>query len=33
MARRFPVDSINLEVYDVQPFVNERSSGFVIKWG
>ena len=33
MARRFSVDSINLEVYDVQPFVNERSSGFVIKWG
>ena len=33
MAKRFPVDSINLEVYDVQPFVNERSSGFVIEWG
>ena len=32
MAKRFPVDSINLEVYDVQPFVNERSSGFVIEW-
>lgn len=33
MARRFPVDSINLKVYDVQPFVNERGSGFVIEWG
>ena len=33
MAKRFPVDSINLEVYDVQPFVNERSSDFVIEWG
>ena len=32
MAKRFPVDRINLEVYDVQPFVNERSSGFVIEW-
>lgn len=32
MARRFPVDSINLEVYDVNPFVNERGSGVVISW-
>lgn len=32
MARRFPVDSINLEAYDIRPFVNERGSGFVIEW-
>lgn len=32
MARRFPVDSINLEVFDVNPFVNERGSGIVISW-
>ena len=32
MARRFSVDSINLEVYDVQPFVNERGSGIIISW-
>lgn len=32
MARRFPVDSINLEVYDIQPFVNERGSGIIISW-
>ena len=32
MARRFEVNSINLEVYDVRPFVNERGSGFVIEW-
>ena len=32
MARRFEVNSINLEVYDIRPFVNERGSGFVIEW-
>ena len=32
MARRFSVDSINLEVYDVQAFVNERGSGIIISW-
>jgi hypothetical protein len=32
MARRFEVNTINLEVYDIRPFVNERGSGFVIEW-
>lgn len=32
MARRFAVDEINLDAYDVKPFVNEKYSGFVIKW-
>ena len=32
MARRFVVDTINLEVYGIRPFVNERGSGFVIEW-
>ena len=32
MARRFEVNSINLEMYDIRPFVNERGSGFVIEW-
>ena len=32
MARRFEVNTINLEVYDIHPFVNERGSGFVIEW-
>lgn len=32
MARRFEVNSINLDAYDVHPFVNEKFTGFVIKW-
>ena len=32
MARRFSVDSINLDIFDVNPFVNERGSGVVISW-
>jgi hypothetical protein len=31
-TRRFEVDKINLQVYDIEPFVNERGSGFVIMW-
>jgi hypothetical protein len=32
MARRFEVDKINLEAYEVEPFINEKYVGFVIKW-
>jgi hypothetical protein len=32
MARRFAVDSINLEICDINAFVNERGSGIVISW-
>lgn len=32
MARRFAVDTINLDAYDVRPFINERGYGFVISW-
>ena len=32
MARRFEVNSINLDAYDIHPFVNEKYTGFVIKW-
>jgi len=32
MARRFEVDKINLDAYDIEPFVNEKYTGFVIKW-
>lgn len=32
MARRFEVDKINLDAYEIEPFVNERGSGIVIKW-
>ena len=32
MARRFAVDKINLEICDINAFVNERGSGFVISW-
>lgn len=32
MARRIEVDKINLDAYDIEPFVNEKYTGFVIKW-
>jgi hypothetical protein len=32
MARRFEVDNINLDAYEVEPFINEKYIGFVIKW-
>lgn len=32
MARRFPVNSINLDAYEIESFVNEKYTGFVIKW-
>jgi hypothetical protein len=32
MARRFAVDTINLEAYDFEPFVNEKYMGVVIRW-
>lgn len=32
MARRFPVDEINLDAYEFEPFVNEKYTGVVIRW-
>ena len=32
MSRKFPVDNINLDAYEIEPFVNEKYTGFVIKW-
>ena len=32
MARCFEVDSINLDAYEIEPFINEKYIGFVIKW-
>lgn len=32
MARRFEVDKINLDAYELEPFVNEKYTGIVIKW-
>lgn len=32
MARRFEVDKINLDAYEIKPFVNEKYTGIVIKW-
>lgn len=32
MARRFEVNSINLDAYDIHPFVNDKFTGFVVKW-
>lgn len=32
MARRFEVDKINLDTYEIEPFINEKYVGFVIKW-
>ena len=33
MARRFEVDKINLDAYEFEPFVNEKYTGVVIRWG
>ena len=32
MARRFEVDKINLDAYEIEPFINEKYIGFVIRW-
>lgn len=32
MARKHDITQINLDVYDIEPFVNEKYAGFVIKW-
>lgn len=32
MVRRFEVDKINLDAYEIEPFINEKYTGFVIKW-
>jgi hypothetical protein len=32
LARRFEVDKINLDAYEIKPFINEKYIGFVIKW-
>lgn len=32
MARRFEVNEINLDAYEIKPFVNEMYTGIVIKW-
>lgn len=32
MAKRFEVDTINLDAYEFKPFVNEKYMGFIIKW-
>ena len=31
-VRRFDVNSINLDIHEVAPFINEKYSGFVITW-
>jgi hypothetical protein len=32
MARRLDITEINLDAYDIEPFVNSKYVGFVIKW-
>lgn len=32
MARRIDVTAINLEAYEIEPFVNNDYKGFVIRW-
>jgi len=32
MARVLELDKINLDAYDIEPFINEQYAGFVIKW-
>ena len=32
MARKYDVTKINLDSYDIEPFVNEQYAGFVVKW-
>ena len=32
MARRIEIDKINLDAYEIAPFVNDRFTGIVIRW-
>lgn len=32
MARKLDVTEINLDAYDIEPFVNSKYVGFVIRW-
>ena len=32
MARKHEVDKINLDVYEFEPFVNEKYTGVTIRW-
>lgn len=32
MARRLAVDAINLDVYEFEPFANEKYTGVTIRW-
>ena len=32
MARRIEVNNINLDAYEIKPFVNEKFTGIVIRW-
>ena len=32
MPRTLELDKINLDAYDIEPFVNSDYAGFVIKW-
>ena len=32
MARRFAVDTINLDAYEFEPFANEKYTGITIRW-
>lgn len=32
MARRIEVNNINLDAYEIKPFVNDRFTGLVITW-
>ena len=32
MARKHDITAINLEAYDIEPFINDTYKGFVIRW-
>lgn len=32
MARRFVVDTVNLDAYEFEPFANEKYTGITIRW-
>lgn len=32
MERRIEVNNINLDAYEIKPFVNEKFTGLVIRW-
>ena len=32
MSRRIEVNNINLDAYEIKPFVNEKFTGLVIRW-